>query len=176
MFSIQLLATSPSSNVPYLDEGGHAAGWSSLMVYQIFSSESLCVHLWERMLQWCCCINCYILWKKININIFWIPKHTYHYLASWWLCREYLAAFKQFISRIIATLSIKPTKKFCWFHFLFVRNVTTQQFYTTNGKVWRRLALARMCRSEALGHLPGSKCSVVSNCPQKSFMFIVPLS
>jgi hypothetical protein len=76
-------------------------------------------------------VHCYIMWKEINI----------HYLASWRLCREYLAAFRELISRIIETcmyqglfpkLCIKPTKNFCWFHFLFARNFMIQQGLTSS--------------------------------------------
>jgi hypothetical protein len=53
----------------------------------------------------------------------------------------------------------------------------TALFYTKSNKVWwHHLVLTLMHRSTAHGHLPGSECSVTTNCPLKSFIFLMPIS
>jgi hypothetical protein len=73
-----------------MDEHFHALWWSSLTVSQVFSSKPSGPII-AKQINVMLCINCYIMWKKINMNnAFWIPKHTCHDLASWWLCPKFL--------------------------------------------------------------------------------------
>jgi hypothetical protein len=64
----------PSSNLPSVDERFHAAGWFSLKVFKVVSSESLGAYHCEAN-SVIMCINCHIVGTKFSMNhSFWIPK------------------------------------------------------------------------------------------------------
>jgi hypothetical protein len=73
-------------DLPCMDKHFHLDGLLGLTVSQVFCPKSLGAHHCEASYI-ILCINCYTMWKEINMNYsFWIPKLTCHDLASWQLC------------------------------------------------------------------------------------------
>jgi hypothetical protein len=66
----------------------HAVGWYTVTVSPVFSSEFLGAVIMQQVTI-ILCVNCYTIWKKINMSHSWIIKHTCHDLAIWQLCLEF---------------------------------------------------------------------------------------
>jgi hypothetical protein len=97
------------------------------------------------------CINCHIMWKKINMIHSWISKYTHNDLSNWKLCLQgSLRPFRK------CTASIKDTddrasSPYCAFNpqrisagltLFHQESDDPALFYTRNDKVWCYFVLA----------------------------------